>query len=84
LAGSKRNKVTGRIPIRQTGLLEFIIDVSSPPKEEPETKGGGRARETEVEARHPGGQIQASLNSKVLKYKVYESIHWAGLNDTGL
>lgn len=53
LAGSKRNKVTGRTPTRQTGLLEFMVAVSSLPKEERETEGGGRARETELGARHP-------------------------------
>lgn len=40
MARSKGNMATGRIPVRQTGLLEFMVAVRSPPKEESETGGG--------------------------------------------
>lgn len=71
MVGSKRNKVTGRIPIRQT------VAISSLTKEEPETGGGGRARETKLGARHPGDRYRflwtsKSSNIEYLKYiKVY-------------
>lgn len=59
--------------------------VSSLTKEEPETGGGGRARETKLGARHPGDRYRFLWTSKSSNIElVYKSIHWKGINDTGL